>query len=334
MNHARKKQPKKKTVNRIKRETAHVFDLLLKKLLHLSDRAVISFINGLFNKKYPMDSTVEFLPTETVSKKLRKLISDMRVKINNDIYIIEGQIRFDGEMMIRVFEYGYYSGLTEKTFENGVRTVEIAPAKIIYWQGASKTLAKQTLLLKFPDGFSYNYEVETFTPLTHSVKELEKKGLAILLPFYVLKLRKQVENAKNSDERKKLSKQMQTLLDELVETVEDCERKGKIENDDVPDILGGLELLYQELYAQYKEFVEEDIMLQKKLVFYLDGKVEAKVAEIVEAKVAEKADEISLKIAKNMLVFGDSLEKVAKITGLPLAKVKAALKTVKVRQSA
>jgi hypothetical protein len=214
-------------------------------------------------------------------------------------------------MMIRVFEYGYYSGLTEKTFENGVRTVEIAPAKVIYWEGTAKTPAKQTLRLKFPDGFAYNYEVETFTPLTHSVKELEKKGLVILLPFYVLKLRKQVENAKTGAERKKLSEQMQTMLDELVETVEDCERKGKIGNVDIPDILDGLERLFQELYGQYKEFMEDDIMLKDKLDLYTD----------------KFKDQRSLEIAKNMLKRGTRPEIVSEDTGLPLAKVKALLKS-------
>jgi CRISPR/Cas system endoribonuclease Cas6 (RAMP superfamily) len=293
-----------------------VFDLLLKKLLHLSNKAVISFINGLFNKKYSMGSTVEFLPTETVSKKLRKLMSDTRVKIGNEIYIIEGQIRFDGEMMIRVFEYGYYSGLTEKTFENGVRTVEIAPAKVIYWEGTARTPAKQTLLLKFPDGFAYNYEVETFTPLTHSVKELEKKGLAILLPFYVLKLRKQIENAKTSAERKKMSGEMQILLDELVKTVEGCKRKGTIEDDDVPDILGGLERLFQELYGKYEEFMEDDIMLKDRLDMYTD----------------KFKDQKALEIAKNMLKRGTRPEIVSEDTGLPLRKVKALMKPVKIKQ--
>jgi predicted transposase/invertase (TIGR01784 family) len=302
-----------------KRQTAHVFDLLLKQLLHLSNKAVISFINGIFNKKYPMDSTVEFLSTETVSKKLRSLMSDTRVNINNDTYIIEGQIRFDGEMMIRVFEYGYYSGLTDKTFENGIRTVKIAPAIVIYWQGAASTPEKQTLRLKFPDGFSHTYEVETFTPLTHRVKELEKKGLAILLPFYVLKLRKQIERAKTSAERKKLSGEMQTLLDELIETVDNCKRKGTIEDADIPDILGGLERLFKELYGKYKEFVEDDSMLKDRLDFYLDERI----GRIEEQK--------SLKIAKNMLALGLSPEKVAQAAELPLAKVKALLKTAKVK---
>jgi hypothetical protein len=310
-----KKTTKKKPVKHPKRETAQVFDLLLKKLLHLSDKAVISFINGLFNKKYPMNSTVEFLPTETVSNKLRKLMSDTRVKINADTYIIEGQIRFDGEMMIRVFEYGYYSGLTKKTFENGVRTIEIAPAKVIYWEGTAKTPAKQTLLLKFPDGFSYTYEVETFTPLTHSVKELEKKGLVILLPFYVLKLRKQVENAKSGAERKKLSEQMQKLLDELAETVEDCERKGVIDGQDALDIIRGLEQLYKELFGNYKEFAEENSMVQEKFVRY-------------STVIMEKAElDKALKIARNFLADGLGPERVARNTGLPLAKVKALLKS-------
>jgi hypothetical protein len=182
-----KKQPKPKSPKRTKRATAHVFDLLLKQLLHLSNRAVVSFINGLFGTKHPLDSAVEYLSTETVSKKLRPLMSDTRIRVNDDIYIIEAQISFDGDMMIRVFEYGYYSGLSEKTFEDTIRTIKIPPARIIYWEGTGQMPPEQILRLRFPDGSYYDYGVETFEPLKHSVKELEKKGLAILLPVLCVK---------------------------------------------------------------------------------------------------------------------------------------------------
>jgi hypothetical protein len=132
---ADKKPSNKKQPKRSNRETAHVFDLVFKKLLHLSNKALISFINGLFRKKYPPDSTVEFLTTETVSKKYRHLFNDTRININGDLYIIEAQIGFDGEMMVRVFEYSYYSGLFEKTFENNIRTIEFPQAIVIYWEG-------------------------------------------------------------------------------------------------------------------------------------------------------------------------------------------------------
>jgi hypothetical protein len=54
-----------------KRETAQIFDLILKHLIRLSNVAVINFINGLFGTDHPLDSTVEYPNTENVSKKLR-----------------------------------------------------------------------------------------------------------------------------------------------------------------------------------------------------------------------------------------------------------------------
>jgi hypothetical protein len=170
-----KKQPKPKPARRSKRATAHVFDLLFKRLLHLSNRAVVSFINGLFGTKYPRSSTVEYLSTETVSKKLRRLMSDTRLRINDETYLVEAQISFDGDMMIRCFEYGYYSGLVEKTFEGPIRTIKIPSARIIYWEG-TELPESQVLRLRFANGSYYDYSVETFQPLTHSVKELEQKG--------------------------------------------------------------------------------------------------------------------------------------------------------------
>jgi hypothetical protein len=315
-------QPKPKSAKQTKRATAHVFDLLFKQLLHLSTRAIVSFINGLFGTKHPPDSTVEYLSTETVSKKLRPLMSDTRLRINNDTYIIEAQISFDGDMMIRVFEYGYYSGLSEKTFEDTIggtiRTIKIPPARIIYWEGTGQTPSTQTLRLRFSDGSYYDYGVETFEPLKHSVKELGKKGLAILLPFYVLKLRKQVEKAAPGAERKRLTGGMRELFEELEQTAASCEKKGVIEGTDAIEIMTGLERLFRELYGQYDEFVEEDSMLQEKLDLYTDKFKEEK----------------ALEIAKNFLAFGLSPEDVAKNTGLPLRKVKALLKTLKTKQPA
>jgi len=217
---------------------------------------------------FPSDSPVEYLSTETVSKKLRLLMSDTRLRVNNDTYIVEAQISFDGDMAIRIFEYGYYSGLWEKTFEDTIRTIKIPPARIIYWEGKSQTPPEQILRLRFPDDSYYDYRVETFEPLKHSVKALEKKGV--------------------------------------------------IEGPDAIEIMTGLERLFRELYGQYDEFVEEDNMLQEKLDLYTD-------------KFKEEA---KIEVAKNLLALGDSLEKVAKATGLPLGKVKALLKKAKTRQPA
>jgi hypothetical protein len=185
---------------------------------------------------------------------------------------------------------------------------------------------EQILRLRFPDGSYYDYGVETFEPLKHSVKELEKKGLAILLPFYVLKLRKQVEKAAPGAERKRLTYGMRKLLEELEQAAASCEKKGIIEGPDAIEIMTGLERLFRELYGQYDEFVEEDSMLQEKLDLYTD--------KFKEEGKEEGREEKALEVAKNFLAFGLSPEDVAKNTGLPLGKVKALLKTSKTRQPA
>jgi hypothetical protein len=134
----------------------------------------------------------------------------------------------------------------------------------------------------------------------------------------VLKLREQVEKAAPGAERKRLTGGMRKLFEELEKATASCEKQGILEGTDAIEILTGLERLFRELYGQYDEFVEEDSMLQEKLDLYTDKFKEEK----------------ALEIAKNLLALGDSPERAAKATGLPLRKVKALLKTPNTKQPA
>ncbi|MDR1649111.1 MAG: hypothetical protein LBR71_02525, partial [Synergistaceae bacterium] len=99
----------------VKRETQQIFDLILKRLLKLSGPAVVQFINGLFGTNHPLDSTVEYPNTENVSKKLRRIMSDMIVIINGAYtYHLEAEIKDDENIVVRVFEYGFAEGLRTK----------------------------------------------------------------------------------------------------------------------------------------------------------------------------------------------------------------------------
>jgi hypothetical protein len=84
-----------------------------------------------------------------------------------------------------VLHYGLAYGIRGKTFDGDIRTIGFPQARVIYLTTTGKTPDKQTLRLRFPDDITYDYEVKTFNPLDYSVKELEKKGMALLLPFYV-----------------------------------------------------------------------------------------------------------------------------------------------------
>ncbi|GHU44108.1 hypothetical protein FACS1894190_15200 [Spirochaetia bacterium] len=172
--------------------------------------------------------------------------------------------------------------------------------------------------MNFPDESCYDYKVDTFNLLDHSVDELEKQGLALLLPFYVLKMRRQVQKAKGEDELKKLSDQLKALLDELLGAVGNLNKKGQIDGKDVEGLVRGMERLYKELFSQYKELAEGDIMLEEKLDYYTDKFVEQ--GEIKKAK----------EMAKNLLNLGVGIDIIAKASGLPLKTIKALQAKVKV----
>ncbi|GMO31486.1 MAG: hypothetical protein Ta2F_06960 [Termitinemataceae bacterium] len=322
------KKPKTKKQEN-KRTTSQVFDLLFKEVLHLSNTAVISFINGLFGTKYPKTAKIEYLNTERVNKKIRRRTSDIMLRIEGITYHIEAQINFDSEMVIRVFEYGFDNAVLKKTYKGDIRTIEFPQARIINLESNEKTPEKQILRLIFPDKSCYDYEVESFNLLKHDVSELEKRGLAVLLPFYVLKMRRQVNKVKTSKGRSELSEPLKDLVSGLIGAVERCKAKGNIDDVDVPSLISGLERLYKELFSQYDELAKGDIMLSEKLDTYWNKKLdyygnkfrkegEKKGREEGEKKGEKKA---TLKVAKNLLAMGLDEKKVSKATGLPLKTV-------------
>ena len=295
----------------IKRETFHIFDLVLKRLITLSNAAIIQLINGLFDTNYPLDSTVEYPNTETVSRKLRKLMSDTVIIIGGlHAYHLEGEINDDdANVALKVFEYGFAEGLRTQSIaeEDNVRTIRFPRARILYWETGGKAPDEVTLRLIFPDETRYDYKVKTFKFLDHDISELEKRKMAILLPFYVLKLRKQVVSAKTSQERSELSGEMRSILDKLVEPVDRSAAAGLMNESDKRIVLEHMERLYRELYNQYEELTEVDTMLKDRLLTYSE-----------EAEQRARED-----MAKELLAEGVSPDIIARSSGLPLDTLKA-----------
>jgi hypothetical protein len=134
--------------------------------------------------------------------------------------------------------------------------------------------------------------------------------MAILIPFYLLKIRGKVEAAKTSAEREKLIGPMRELLKSLFVSIKDCKEKGFIEAVDAPKLMSGLERLYDELFGQYKELAEEGGKMKGELRLWTDDVEDAK---------AEK-------IAKRMLERGADVKDIVHDTGLSMRKVKSLMK--------
>ena len=309
-----------------KREIKQIFDLIFKDLMYLSDAAVIHFINGLFGKNHPLDSSVEHPNTESVSKSLKRLHSDMIIIIGGvHAYHIEAEIKGGGNIniVIRVFEYGLAEALRTKTVSEGGRKISIKfpEARVIYWESSRNTPDEVTLALEYPDGGSYEYRVKAFKFLEHEVEELERGKLAILLPFYVLKLRRKAVSAKTSQRRAELAAEMKAIMDSLVAAIDRARETGLMSEPDEQIVMEHMERLYKELFAQFGEFKEADIMLRDRILTY---------SEEAAAKAAKKATreaklEKAFDVAKKMLARGMALPEIADIVELPVEKLQTIL---------
>jgi hypothetical protein len=276
--------------------------------MHLSRRAVINFINGLFEVDHPLNSTVAYPNTETVSGGLKRLMSDMIIVIGGThVYHIEAQISEDAEMVVRMFRYGFEESLRTKELSTAGLTLRFPNARVIYWEGSRKTPDKLALNLVFPDGKTHRYAVPTVKFLDLSIAEIERRKLVILLPFYVLKLRKQMKAAKSEGRRLELAGEMDKILAELDETAKRGMKKGLLETNDLINVVNHIKHLQNELYEGYTAFKEINEM-PVRIVDYAE--------ELKKKARREGIRETSREIARKMKEAGRPSGEIATFTGL------------------
>jgi hypothetical protein len=178
-------------------ETAQLFDMMFKHILkEASSPAVVHFINGLFGKNYKPNSKVAFLPNESVSEQKGKRYAFALAKNNR-------AISKDGSLI----------------------ELELPEPRIIYFENKNKTPDIVTLKIKYPKG-EFSYKIPTFKVLEKPVSEFGKKRLDLLLPFYLLKFRRELQKKSvGSEKRKDIANQMTALISDIDRILEKHSRE-------------------------------------------------------------------------------------------------------------
>jgi hypothetical protein len=287
-------------------EPHDLFDRVFKRLMHLSNTAVVSFINGLFGTNHPLTSKVEYLATEQVDENLRKTNSDMIIGINGSRYVIEFQRKDDNTMAIRIFYYAYSDSLNTKyTDDAGVMVLEFPKATVIYLESTGKTV--ETLRLLFPGGSEHTFTVPVLNLLEYSIPDLKKQNLQLLLPFYVLKLYDKIKKAKSGDERKNKAPELIALLKEIEGATDTAVEIGSLRDEDTRSIIELLEKVYNHLYKSYDELQEANKMAEKLLELRTDKIIKEtwqKAEKATWQKAEQKAVREKQAIASNLRGFG------------------------------
>ncbi|MCL2260824.1 MAG: hypothetical protein FWC15_05650 [Fibromonadales bacterium] len=327
------------------RKTRKLFDGSFKFIMtKASTAAIVHLINGIYKKNYPPDTIVEvrkpreYITEDPESGALGETFTDMVVTLSNgdckDTYLIEAQIKDDMEISLRIFNYSIQIAMENKVISEDGTHLQIdmpAPA-VIYWE-TSKTKDFLTIEMRFPGNKSVVYQVPAFKVLEHSVSELEH--LALLLPFYLLKIRAELRKSESdSGKRRELARKLAGYMNEIAETLHKSRENSYITDNDVVMLKERMAKMHRELYGGYKEFTGVNMTLEQ----MYNTSVLKKIDE-AEARAA-KAEKLGLnkgfskglnqgltqgltQAAKAMKDAGDTVSKIMRCTGLSRRKIMA-----------
>ncbi|MDR0562531.1 MAG: hypothetical protein LBG73_07555 [Spirochaetaceae bacterium] len=268
--------PEKKP--KTERETAHIFDLTFKHILYeIGSAAVILFINGLFGRTHPLTAEVSFGKTETVKKRgknLKNLRSDLILTVNIESdttrfnYAVEVQIKEDKNIGLRIFEYAFeYARETKQISGGDLITLRLPAGCVIYWESAENTPDQMTLRLiseEEPDRY-FDYKIRVFKMADQSLEELESKRLLVLLPFCLVKFRKELKRKNIAPERRReLVAEASELISEMETILHRSQSEGILTGEDAIILMEHSIRMHDELYGNYPEFKEEQMVLEER----------------------------------------------------------------------
>ena len=264
------------------KEIHHIYDKAFKRILTLSDKAVINLINGLFGTDYPTDSKITYNWTEHEDKELKRTLSDSILTINGrDIYHMEAQMTEDEEIVFRVFEYGFGHAYKNRTYEDGSETMIFPRPCIIYLDEGKKDKIpdEYTLVLRFENQGDFSYKVPVFKLQNISLQELNDKKLIALLPFLLLKLRKKMEKIRSKENMEELQN---LVMDDIIATIRKNEEVGNLSSIDAINLIDLTSKLYMQIYSKYKEMGEFTMRLFDQSMELAGDKYEKTVEELQE----------------------------------------------------
>ena len=177
--------------------------------------------------------------------------------------------------------------------------------------------------LKFKNQGKFEYKIPTMKFLNYSIEELNKQHLVILLPLYLLKLKKEIEKEQSTENAIKLK----TLInDGIIKSIEDNEKAGNITYDDTIVLIGLLKKLYTHLYGNIKKFKEVGVneMIIEKLILDSDKiiyKYEKREKQLI-SEVEKREEKAKLETAEEMILNNEPLGKIIKYSKLSEKKIR------------
>ena len=244
-----------------------IYDRIAKRCLSLSSRCTIHLINGLFGTHYPTDSNVTYNWTEHTDNELKRTLADSIITIDGHYsYHVEFQMTKDGEIMLRMLEYGFHHALSSRS---DIDHIYFPEPMLVYLYDNENFPDDYILQIHFGDQGIFYYKVPVFKYLKHSIDELNQKKLIVLIPFQLLRLRRAIEKERTENNINALKSLItHDILDSLNQNV----AAGNITRTEASKLSQLILQLYHHIYDRYEELESEGIhhMTEDALIFDVD----------------------------------------------------------------
>ena len=234
-------------------ELNQIYDRIFKRIFSMSHLSIINLINGLFQTNYPPDSKVTFPNKESHNSKLRRKYADIFVTINDqNTYHLEAQMQKDKNIVMRVFEYGYFEAI-ESREDDGY--IKFPDPVIIYLSKETGIPEESCLQIDFGKQGIFYYKVKNYVYLDHDVIELNQKKMILLIPFQLLKLRNQIDHdLKNGGLKEEHIDELKKLIqNDIVGSISANLQVGNILVDDAKQLIELVNILFHHIYEKCME---------------------------------------------------------------------------------
>lgn len=265
-----------------------IYDKMFKRLLTLSSGLVIGLINSLFGTDYPSDSTLTYNDKENVDNQLRRTIADSIITVNGlHSYHMEAQVYKDDNIIFRMFNYGYQFSL--KNSISGVDRIVFPEPAIIYLADEEVLPDVYELEIDFGSQGVFRYRVPACNFIAMTLDEIEQKHMILLLPFYIMRLRKAMSRDRSPEMLNKLKK---LIFNDIMGIINRQMSAGLLLVNDAMVLRRLLVKLYNHLYADYAECEEGGLnaMIDDELILDIDL-VTDEITERVTKEVTEQVTE-------------------------------------------
>ena len=316
-----------------------VYDRSFKRMLTLSEKLLVKFVNKVFGRRFPPDSKVTFLDRNSEKADGSKLEKDLYFSICGERFHIEAQA-YQDDMIIRLFAYAVSSTLDGYQVIDDTHSVfEMPMQAVVFLKDTDRSKDKLYIKLILPDKQEIEYSVHAVRALGYLPADLVENDMEVLLPFQIIRLYGKAKNYDNysAETKEKFLNEFTEMCNDVVTTIDSLHDSGKITNDEYHEMLDITRTLEKHVYKNIDDIFSKgaDQMLQDKFMFASDeliAEIEAKKdaefakkeAEFAkkqaekEAEFAKKEADKNQELARKMILNGESLDKIEEYTGMKI----------------